>query len=176
MKYYMGLDLSVTACGCVLMDEDGDVLESGAWGWKLPRDASVKEKVERLVYIAGEILSIGNKANDRGELFAAIENYAFGARGAQNDLGEIHGTVKTQLYLSLSLYPEMVSPASARKRVLGKGRFSKGTKGKKEIVAAVQERGFCVDDHNIADAWVVAEFLRLKQKEMKDGKGKSEEG
>lgn len=171
MKYFLGLDLSVSACGCVLMGEDGGVLESGVWGWKLTRDATVKEKVERLIYISSEIVNVALMAKDLGELFVSIENYAFGARGAQNDLGEIHGAVKTQLYLGLGVYPEMVSPASARKTVLGKGRFSKGMKGKREIVSAVRERGFNVSDHNIADAWVIAEFLRTKTKEMEDVEG-----
>jgi len=164
MKHYMGLDLSLTGAAATVVDENGSVVDHGLWGWSLPRDASVKEKIERMVYIAGKIVRMGKKWIGESDDFSiGIEGYAYGARGAQNDLGEIQGTVKTQILLALGLIPTIIASSSARKIVLGKGRFSKGKKGKQEIVKAVCDRGFMVSDDNVADAYVVAECLRLKE-------------
>jgi|GEM_PF-5441531 len=177
-RFFIGLDLSVRAAAAVVVNQDGKVVDHGLWGWELPRDASVKKKIERLVYIANGIVKMCRSVETRHVRVAdvieiAIEQYAFGASGKQNDLGEIQGTVKSQLWLALGLIPTMIVASSARKRVLGKGRFSKGRKGKKEIIKAVCERGFKVSDDNIADAYVIAECLRLQNKEIDNG-GKEE--
>jgi hypothetical protein len=167
MHYFMGLDLSLTGAGCVVVDEDGKVVIDGVWGWDIPRDAPVRDKIERMVYIADKIIRAARSITEQEyNLAIGIENYAFWAKGAQNDLGEIQGAVKTQIWLALGLVPDIISPSSARKEVLGKGRFSKGTKGKKEIMAAVRERGFHTEDDNVADAYVIAECIRLRSKEM----------
>jgi len=163
----MGLDLSLRGAGCVVVDGDGGVVEHGLWGWGLDRKASPKEKIERLVYIAGKIIGVARKClkSDQGDgLCIAIEDYAYRMKGAQNDLGEIQGAVKTQIWLALGLIPDIIVASSARKSVLGKGRFSKGAKGKKEIIDAVCGRGFSVSDDNVADAYVIAECLRLRRK------------
>jgi len=164
----MGLDLSVRGAAGVVVDEDGTVQDYGLWGWGLTRESSVKEKIERLVYIAGKVVAMARLVPDEC-VDIGIEDYAYRMRGAQNDLGEIQGTIKTQIWLALGIIPSIIVASSARKKVLGKGRFSKGKKGKKEIINAVCERGFAVDDDNVADAYVIAECLRLRNKEMRDG-------
>jgi len=171
-EYYMGLDLSVRGAAAVILDADGQVVDHGVWGEDLPRGVPVKRKIERLIYIADKIISMGKvwsgyTSAGRG-LNIGIEDYAYRMRGAQNDLGEIHGAVKTQIWLALGGVPTMIVASSARKKVLGKGRFSKGRKGKQEIIEAVRERGFDTDNDNVADAYVVAECLRLRMKENKD--------
>jgi len=173
VQYFMGLDLSVRGAAGVVVDEHGTPVDQGLWGWGLSRKSPVKEKIERLIYIAGKVVDMGRRASRNGELRIAIEDYAYSRRGAQNDLGEIQGTIKTQIWLALTLIPVIIVASSARKKVLGKGRFSKGAKGKKEIIKAVCDRGFKVSDDNIADAYVVAECLRLRSKEMNDGKEES---
>lgn len=164
MRYFMGLDLSLRGAGAVVVDEDGVVQDFGLWGEDLDRSATVKQKVERLVYIADKIIRMANRARSEGTLFIGIEDYAYSRRGAQNDLGEIGGTVKTQIWLALKSVPNVIAASSARKEALGKGRFSKGKKGKKEIINAVCKRGFEVSDDNIADAYVIAECLRMRIK------------
>jgi hypothetical protein len=163
----MGLDLSLTGSGCVVLDNEGKVLESGLFGYKLDRKAPTKDKIYRLIFIIKKIVAIGRKVleDDPSELVIGIENYAFGAKGAQSNLGELQGAVKTQIYLAFNIIPSIIVASSARLKVLGKGRFSKGRKGKKEIVAAVCSCGFNTDDDNVADAFVIAECLRLKEKE-----------
>ena len=167
-RFYMGLDLSVRGAGMVVIDSNGQVQDYGLWGGDLGRKSSVREKVDRLIYIATRIIQGGKKVPDwENRLEVGIENYAFGAKGNQTDLGEIQGVVRTQLWMALHKTPEIIVASSARKKVLGKGRFSKGKKGKKEIISAVSER-FGRDwgeDHDLADAHVIAEHLRKMREE-----------
>ena len=93
------------------------------------------------------------------EAKVAIENYAFGARGAQNDLGELHGCVKMQLHLSLSLYPQMVSPSSYRKVLLGKGNATK-QQSYEYAQKVLTDAGLVVRNNDEADAYLVADWLR----------------
>lgn len=179
-KVYMGLDLSLTGTGCVVLDESGKVATDGEgpFGYPLKRTASVEDQIYRLIFIVKKIVKIANDVTDNDDcnLVVGIENYAFGARGAQSNLGELQGAVKTQLWLAFRVVPSIIVASSARKIVLGKGRFSKGKKGKKEIMAAVSSLGFNTDDDNVADAFVIAECLRLKNKEKNDdGREKEEE-
>ena len=173
MKYFMGLDLSVRGPAGVVVDEEGVVVEYGTWGVDLHRDATNKQRIERLAYIVEKIVCMGRRAkkiSEEGGFFVGIEDYAFSRKGAQNDLGEIQGAAKLQLWVDLNIIASRIAASSARKKVLGKGRFSKGKAGKKEIIKAVCDRGFRVSDDNVADAYVIAECLRILTREMKDGR------
>lgn len=149
----MGLDLSCTATGIVVIGPSGWICFETVGG-KLTRDAPVRDKVERLWTITAHIIEAFDKYKVKQ---VAIEGYAWGARGAQNDLGELHGVVKSQLWRGRQCEPQIVQCSAARKAVLGAGRIEK-----KDIVRLVQARGITVTDHNQADAWVVAEWLRLQ--------------
>lgn len=124
----------------------------------------MKQKVERLVgltqRIVQEVRFYHADAFDKGaEAKVAIENYAFGAKGAQNDLGELHGCVKMQLHLSLSLYPQMVSPSSYRKVLLGKGNATK-QQSYEYAQRILTDAGLVTRNNDEADAYLVAEWLR----------------
>jgi Holliday junction resolvasome RuvABC endonuclease subunit len=151
MPGMMGLDLSCTATGIVVIAEMGEVVASTV-GNKLHRDSPVREKVERLLGIATAVVRAYEMHMPER---VGIEGYAWAAKGAQNDLAELHGVVKTQLWLKHRVEPEIVQASAARKAVLGAGRIEK-----KDIVRLVQARGVVVADHNQADAWVIAEYLR----------------
>lgn len=167
-KIFVGLDLSLTQSGIVIVGDNGDVIKSCVSGYSLKKDAPVKEKIVRLISIASDIVSeIKSVGCDCVEV--AIENYSFGTvknrfgkgvqSASQTGLAELHGVVKSQLWMGMKIEPVVVPCKSARKVVLGKGQF-KG--GKKEIMAAVKEYGFETSNNNIADAYVIAEHLRLK--------------
>lgn len=162
MKIFVGLDLSLVGTGCVIIDELGQSRLGDRFGLSLKKEASDRDKIERLTHIAGRIVRAIKVAVANGYEIGGIgiENYAFAARGAQNDLGEIQGVVKTQMWMVFGVVPVMVPASKARKKVLGKGRFSKGKAGKKEIVSAVNAMGFKTRDDNVADAYVIAEYLR----------------
>jgi len=177
MKLFMGLDLSLTGTGCVVLTDDGRVVLQDTWGDKMKRKAPVRDKIERMLFIAERVLRAAKyclsealppdtsyrAAVKDGWLHVGIENYAFGARGAQNDLGELQGVVKTQIWLALGTEPVMIALSTARKAVLGKGNFPKD-----EILPELGRRGLEFKDHNAADAYVVAECLRLSTVEGDD--------
>lgn len=158
---YMGLDLSLRGAAAVVVDEHGTVVDWGLWGENLERGCPIEDRIDRLLDIATGIVKLGKKYSD--DLSVGIEDYAYGLKGMQNDLGEIQGVIKTQIRLAFRVYPSIIVASAARKMVLGKGRFSKGKKGKKEIIDAVRGRGFRVNDDNVADAYVIAECLRMKR-------------
>ncbi len=162
MDVYVGLDLSLRGAGFAAIDGDGRKIKDDRFGHGLKKDAPNREKIERMTHIASRIVASIREIKASGYEIAGIgiENYAFGARGAQNDLGEIHGVIKSQIWLVFGVAPDTIAASKARKTVIGKGRFSKGRAGKAEIVEAVKALGFETSDDNIADAYVIAEYLR----------------
>lgn len=168
MVHYIGLDLSLTGSATVIVDDIGNVVDYGSWGYSLSRNDSEKEKIERIIFIVKNILDMVGRFSDN--MCVAIERPAYRKIGAQVDLGEIQCGVKLQLYLAFKTVPDMIVASYARKRILGTGRFSKGKKGKKEIIKAVNNLGFETSDDNIADAYVIAQCLRLQKMEIKNGK------
>lgn len=162
---YIGLDLSLTASGMVSISDDGCVMESKTFGYGLKRDSSGERKIKRLLHITNEVCSFikGHVALDH-EVTVVIEGYAYGARGSQNDLAELQGAVKTQIYLMFSLVPVIVPVTKARKLVFGKGRLSK-----EEILEGLTGLGYDFTDHNQADAFVVARSVMLETDNEKRG-------
>jgi len=146
----LGLDLSATGAGIVTLDgATGSVWAAETAGYPLKRAATVREKVERMLVIATAVVRAYRAAP--APCSVAIEQMAFGARGAQNDLGEVHGVVKTQLWLGCQAEPALYTVSSIRKEIFGKGNIKKD-----QILPHVIAKGVPVADHNQADAWAVA--------------------
>jgi Holliday junction resolvasome RuvABC endonuclease subunit len=157
----LGLDLSLTGLGMVVLDPEGGVEFRETVGVSLKRGAKVKDKIERLTYLAGRVVEVV-KSHEPDAV--VIEDYAYGARfGATFDLGELGGVVKTSLWTRCRTEPVLVPSSSARKVVLGKGRPKKS-----EILGMLRERGILFEDHNQADAYVVAEWFRQTRKGEQD--------
>lgn len=157
--YFVGLDLSLRGAGICMIDGFGAVRSSKVAGYGLKRDVAVREKIERMIEIADSVLGVCKQVVGDHYLNIGIENYAFSRAGMQNDLGELHGVVKSQIWLALSVEPAIVVVSSARKAVFGKGNFPK-----KEIIPALKERGIEFKNQDIADAYVIAECLRVKKR------------
>lgn len=156
----VGLDLSVTSTGiCVLVEGDDrkwTVEATHRVGYPLKRDSSVQEKIERLVMIARKVVQTCNELPG-GPMSVGIEGYAFSARGAQNDLAELQGVVKSQLQLSSSVKIVVVPPTQARRHVLGAGN----PKGKKGIARILRVMGLEFKTDDEADAYVIAKFVAM---------------
>lgn len=176
---YVGLDLSLLGSGLVSLENNGKIVHEKVVGEPLKKDALVRQKVERILFITGTIIRFVKFNSFEVHEFVdgeesvwdiyprvGIENYAFGASfprkkkgiksgGNTFDLGELGGVVKTQLWLGLKIEPYMISSSSARKHVFGDGRIKK-----KEVIPKLKDMGRNFKDHNIADAYVVAEALR----------------
>jgi hypothetical protein len=159
MKLYLGLDLSLTGAGVVVLDEAGVVLRAEVFGYSLDRKATPRDKIERIIFIASKVIGVVGELNDAEnvEWDAGVEHYAFRQMGAVADLGEINGVVKTQLWMAYNISPRAVVVSRARKVVLGAGNVKK-----EKIISLLRERGLVFLDHNIADAYVIAEALRRR--------------
>lgn len=169
MLYAVGLDLSLRSTGLAVVRGDGTIVRVCAFGANLQRGATPQEKVERLVSLTQRIVSEvkrhqADAFSAGGDAVVAIENYAFGARGAQNDLGELHGCVKMQLWLSMRIAPVLVSPSSYRKVLLGKGNATK-QQSYDWADGMLTSAGFPPTTSDEADAYLVAEWLRRKHLE-----------
>jgi len=162
----MSLDLSCTASGVVIMTHDSTIphdnrhiVSESTVGFDLKRDATVAERTMRLMHIANHIVGVASRYIDKKSLIV-IERYAYSRRGAQNDLGELHGVVRAKLIESGFLNIEYKVATSARASVLGKGF---GRANKKKIESTLIERGFIFDNNNVMDAWVIgAAVLGIK--------------
>ena len=152
--HFVGLDLSLTGSGIVVLDESGSVVATALDGWKLDRSASVREKIDRLVHIASTVMGVVHGAREGG-VVVGIEGYAYNQRGATADLGELGGVVKTQLWLGFEVEPRIVAVSTARKLVFGNGKTKKDL-----VLPTLRDRGFVFEDHNVADAYVIAEAIR----------------
>jgi len=144
----MGLDLSLVATGVAIIDSDEKLLFAANAGFKLKRSSSIRDKIERMTSIAAMII---RAARSHGVTEIAIEGFAYAAKGAQNDLGELHGVVKSQVLLGLGIVPTVIPPTSARKVV-----FDKGNIKKKAALDELTKRGYNLADHNQSDALVIA--------------------
>ena len=169
MLYAVGLDLSLRSTGLAVVRADGTIVRVCSFGSDLRRESSVQSKVERLVALTQRVVNEVKKHqadafSEGGNAIVAIENYAFGARGAQNDLGELHGCVKMQLWLSMRIVPRLVSPSSYRKVLLGKGNATK-QQSYDYADSVLTSAGFTATTSDEADAYLVAEWLRRKQLE-----------
>jgi len=167
---YLGLDLSLTGTGLCVLDAEGAVVAMARVGSDLTRGVHERERIERLIVIAEAVLRVARAAQAEGSLAVGVEDYAFSRRnGALVDLGELGGVVKTQLWLALGVEPVRIPVSTARKSVLGRGNLPKVA-----VIPALAQRGYEFEDHNIADAYVIAEALRLHTRRCEHGEGASE--
>lgn len=158
--FFVGLDLSLRSTGFAVLRESGEVEAIQSFGSSLNRGSSMKDKLDRLVMISARIVDEIRYVRINGDSAeVCIENYAFGARGAQNDLGELHGVIKTQIYVGLGIVPTVVSPSSYRKVILGSGRKTKQESFDyaKSVLTKLGHASINADE---ADAYLVAEWLR----------------
>lgn len=172
--YTVGLDLSLTGTGIVVIDPDGDLNLQRTVGYALKEDSSEREIIERQLYIATEITDVIRGLTDAhgARPRIAIEHYAFSKHSSSvTKLAELRGVVKSQIWLVFQLIPDMVTVGEARRTVLGKGVLAKSS-----VIELLRRRGLTVGDHNIADAYVVAECLRRRAsvpKRCTDGKSEA---
>jgi Holliday junction resolvasome RuvABC endonuclease subunit len=147
----IGLDLSLTGAGIVTLGPDGEVLCARTVGYGLERGATYARRIERVLGIA---LAVVRAYKDAPQpCGVCIEGFAYRAHGAQNDLGELQGVVKTQLWIADRVEPCIATVSTVRKAVFGAGNTKKATVLK--LVRAVWPE---VGDHNQADAWALAAY------------------
>jgi hypothetical protein len=125
---------------------------------KLDKDASEAQRIERLIYIANELVGIVKEFRivDLG-----VEDYAYAAGYSAHQIGEIGGTIKTQIWLACGVVVRPAPIKSARKHVIGYGgSLGKTSKEAKANTVHIVREGYGVDvanDHE-ADSFVVARY------------------
>ena len=142
----LGLDVSVTSTGVVLLQQDGMLLHS-------TRIRPGKRRGgERLAFIQDELHGI---LEGRNVALAAVEGYSYGSKQKREALGEAGGVVRALLYRSGVTYFE-VAPTTLKLYVSGNGRASKD--GMRHEVS--RRWGFATRYHDIADAYGLAQLAR----------------
>lgn len=159
---FVGLDLSARQSGLAVIDDTGAFLEGSTSGYDLEKGATTREKIERLINISLDVEEFIRKWSPVG---VAIEGLAYGSKSL-GTLAELSGVVKVRVWSMFGLEPFIVPPFKARKTVFGKS----GTKGVKpkdfvrKSLSTYPLVGSTISNHNMADAYVVAEALRLEWK------------
>ena len=140
----IGLDLSLTGTGLVVLDSTGKVYEAITIKSKL-------QDMERLAFIRG---TIGQMLTKHEPVMACLEGYSMGSRAGQlASIGELGGVVKLLLHRNKYRYA-IAAPTQLKKFATGKGNCMKDG-----IMMHVYKRwGYEAKDNNIADAYVLAKI------------------
>lgn len=156
MIYTVGLDMSITCTGVVVLD--GDSIQ-------LPKtQAEIKTKpedgdIERFSLITNKIEEIiTEEVLDNPNTVIFAENMAFGAKGQITRLAELRGIVRYCLYQRYNKHVVFVSTTTLKKFAVGK----QAGKGKGPVmVGCLKSWGFETQSDDIADAYVLARIARM---------------
>ncbi len=142
MANVMGLDLSLTASGVVVLSPEAKVLHTRVVSTPF-------NDVERLDAITRQIADLAERYDVN---LAAIEGYAFGAKASMREsIGELGGCVK------LALHRAGVSIVSIAPTVVKKFATGKGTSPKEDLKLAVYKRwGLEFQTTHETDAFLLA--------------------
>ncbi len=144
MSFYLGLDLSLTGTGIVVLNKDSEVVYAKTVKNDLTGPA-------RLVFIRNEIASV---LEDCTPTKVCIENYAMGIRSGQSfSIGELGGVVRTLLYQHGYEFL-LASPTQLKKFITGKGVAEKDV----IMLSVYKNFGYEPKDNNIADAYGLAKI------------------
>lgn len=161
----LGLDLSLTATGLVVVRPDGKILRRRRYkteplkdgdGLKLrPRgqlapDRFVGDDEERIEWHRKNVRRAIRKF---GICFCVIEGHAFAARGrGKTVLSELAGVIKNELHRSDVAFV-IKTPQQLKAHVTGDGKASK-----QEVIAAAKKVDRRISDSDTADAWAAAKL------------------
>jgi Holliday junction resolvasome RuvABC endonuclease subunit len=161
----MGLDLSLTGCGVVVLSKKGKLLvaerfqtspiTSAAPGKEpfhglRPSGAFVGSSEARIHWLTKKIRKA---CKEHDVVFALIEDHAFAAKGrGKTVLGELHGVVKNALWKDEVAF-DLKTPQTIKKHATGSGRAEKI-----DMIFAAKAAGFDISDSDRADAWGAADM------------------
>lgn len=145
-NFYLGLDLSLTGTGLVVLDDSGEVVYSSTAKNKL-------RGIERLSFIEEVVGDLLVRFKIK---MICIEGYAMGSRSGQAfSIGELGGVIKLLLWEQAKTY-FLVPPTQLKKYVTGSGRAEKDM----VILNVYKKWGWEAGDNNQADAYVLARIAR----------------
>ncbi len=150
----MGIDPSVTATGIEVLDEHAERLYGTVVGYKLENTATVREEIERLIWVTSKIIRV---AKDWEVTHVGLEGYSFGEKFGGERMGEIGGQLKVQLFLACQLVVLPIPPTTARAKVFGKGM---GGASKPKVRAMLKMKDIHIKNLDRCDAYVLARHTR----------------
>lgn len=144
--YYIGLDISMTATGLVVLNEKKEaVLET-----------CIKSKPQRdwFARMRGIITQLQQEHKKYMPAIYFVEGYAFGAHGKVFDIAELSGTIKYHIaqIWTPSCTIIQIPPTALKKFITGKGNAPKDMMLKE----VYKKYGKDYDNDNIADAYGLA--------------------
>lgn len=153
-KHFIGVDLSLTGTGAVVLDEDAKILTQ-----HLVVTKPVLEIEVRFKFIVDE-LDFCWKAVNVDEVY--IEGLSFGSRGSSMlESAGLHYIFRYELHRKETKF-KIIPPTSLKKWATGKGQ------AKKELMLLKCYKRFGVEfeDNNLCDAYLLA---RMSLEENKHG-------
>lgn len=154
-SFYLGLDLSLTGTGIVVLDENNQVAHS----------ETVKNKakgMERLQIIRNRVNEVLIKFPP---FCICVEGYAMGSRSGQAfSIGELGGVIKLLLFEN-GYNPYLVPPTRLKKFVVGGGKAEKDM----IMMKVFQRWGWEASDNNTADAFSAAMLAKVLHTQNFDG-------
>lgn len=154
-KYnYLGLDLSLTGTGVVVLNDRGEVEYSETLKNNL-------RGMERLQFIQDKIEKTLNKWKP---YIICIEGYSMGSRSGQAfSIGELGGVIKLMLY-KMKYDPYLIPPTRLKKFIVGGGKAEKDM----IMMKVLQRWGWEPSDNNVADAYGLAKIAESLNKTCND--------
>lgn len=155
MNYYLGLDLSLTGTGIIVLASNGSVVHSETLKNSLTGNA-------RLCYIRDKIKDV---LEDCVPSKVCIENYAMGISTGQSfSIGELGGIVRVLLFEQGYEYT-LVSPTQLKKFITGKGVAEKDV----IMLSVYKNFGYEPKDNNVADAFGLAKIAAVLAENNTEG-------
>lgn len=153
----LGIDLSPVHTGLVILNETGLIMRAATIDYAIKKEKhrpKIEEgaRIQRMLCVANDI--IGTVKQFRIQM-VAMEGAIYGNNQAyKHHIGEVSGSVKTQLWLASHIVPIVVAATAARKHFLGNG-----TAKKDEIMMVLKRLGMDFETNHESDAYLVARYL-----------------
>jgi len=162
---FLGLDLSLTSTGIVILSKSGALLHSSAYGYGLKK-AGTDDEIKRLLDITNRIESVVSEFPIE---CVGIEDYAYRRAGSGSQItrqAELTGVVKTTLYqYRLKIF--VVGISQGRKITfecpvgVSNAERKEGMDIKTKVMELVKTKyGLDFETTDEADAFVLAEAVR----------------
>jgi len=159
--YIIGIDASLSNTGIIVLDENDNIREQVTI-----KTVKSDEDAKRLCDFYFEFHDfVFRYFIDNGMVLYAIEDYSYMVKNSKSliSLGEQGGLIRLILYMS-GYKVRKYSPSALKKFITGKGNANKDL-----ILKEVYKKyGVDFDDHNLADAYVIAK-LRLTEWKIEQG-------
>lgn len=152
----MGIDLALRKTGVAVLTEEGLLLRAFTIEHKIKRakGEAITEahKIQRLLTVTSEIMRQVEAFRVR---HVALENFAYNQAHQAHQMGEMAGSLKTQLWLGQRIVPITEPATTARKHVFGHGGISKD-----DVLEILRNRIFLpIETDHEADAYVVGRYV-----------------